>query len=65
MNAVSSAASLMTIAESLTRAGIMAAAPRLTEANNPFVLPGIAIKTSSTDAFPTQQVALRRWSGGH
>ena len=51
--------------KNLTRAGIMAAARSLNEANNPFVLPGIAIKTSSTDAYPMQQVALQRWSGGH
>ena len=51
--------------KNLTRAGIMAAARSLTEANNPFVLPGIVIKTSPTDGFPMQQVALERWSGGH
>jgi branched-chain amino acid transport system substrate-binding protein len=49
----------------LTRASVMAAARSLNEANNPFVLPGIVIKTSATDAFPMQQVALERWSGGH
>jgi branched-chain amino acid transport system substrate-binding protein len=49
----------------LTRAGIMAAARSLNEANNPFVLPGITVKTSPTDAYPMQQVALERWSGGH
>ena len=49
----------------LTRQGIMAAARTLNEANNPFVLPGIVVKTSATDGFPMQQVALERWSGGH
>ena len=49
----------------LTRAGVTAAARSLNEANNPFVLPGIVIKTSAADAFPMQQVALQRWSGGH
>ncbi|HKP18970.1 MAG TPA: ABC transporter substrate-binding protein [Gaiellaceae bacterium] len=48
----------------LTRAGIMAAARSLNEANNPFVLPGIVVKTSTADGFPMQQVALARWSGG-
>ena len=48
-----------------TRQGIMAAARSLNEANNPFVLPGIVVKTSATDAYPMQQVALERWSGGH
>jgi branched-chain amino acid transport system substrate-binding protein len=48
----------------VTRAGVMAAARSLNEANNPFVVPGIAIKTSRTDGFPMQQVALQRWSAG-
>jgi branched-chain amino acid transport system substrate-binding protein len=51
--------------KNLTRQGIMAAARSLSEANNPFVLPGIVVKTSATDGFPMQQVALERWSGGH
>lgn len=51
--------------KNLTRAGVMAAARSLNEADNPFVLPGIVVKTSATDAFPMQQVALQRWSGGH
>jgi branched-chain amino acid transport system substrate-binding protein len=48
-----------------TRAGVMAAARSLNEANNPFVVPGIVVKTSATDAFPIQQVALERWEGTH
>jgi branched-chain amino acid transport system substrate-binding protein len=51
--------------KNLTRQGIMTAARSLNEANNPFVLPGIVVKTSPTDGFPMQQVALERWSGGH
>jgi branched-chain amino acid transport system substrate-binding protein len=51
--------------KNLTRASIMAAARSLNEANNPFVVPGITVKTSSTDAFPMQQVALERWTGTH
>jgi branched-chain amino acid transport system substrate-binding protein len=47
--------------KSPTRAGVMAAARSLNEANNPFVLPGIVVKTSRTDPFPMQQVALQRW----
>jgi branched-chain amino acid transport system substrate-binding protein len=41
-----------------TRAGVLAAARSLNEANNPFVVPGILVKS------PIQQVALQRWSGG-
>jgi hypothetical protein len=48
---------------SLTREGVMAAARSLNETNNPFVLPGIVIRTSPTDGFPIQQVGLQRWSG--
>jgi ABC-type branched-subunit amino acid transport system substrate-binding protein len=51
--------------KNLTRAGIMAAARSLNEANNPFVIPGIVVKTSATDGFPVQQVALERWTGTH
>ena len=51
--------------KNLTRQGVMAAARTLNEANNPFALPGITVKTSATDGFPMQQVALERWSGGH
>jgi branched-chain amino acid transport system substrate-binding protein len=51
--------------KNLTRQGVMAAARTLNEANNPFVLPGIVVKTGATDGFPMQQVALERWSGGH
>jgi branched-chain amino acid transport system substrate-binding protein len=50
--------------KNLTRAGVMAAARSLNEANNPFVLPGIVVRTSAADTFPVQQVALQRWSGG-
>jgi branched-chain amino acid transport system substrate-binding protein len=49
----------------LTRDGIMKAARSLNETNNPFVIPGIAVKTSATDGFPMQQVSLQRWQGGH
>jgi branched-chain amino acid transport system substrate-binding protein len=43
----------------LTRASVLAAARRLNEADNPFVVPGIVIKP------PIRQVALERWVGGH
>lgn len=47
----------------LTREGVMRAATSLNEANNPFVIPGIVIKTSPTDRFPMEQVGLQRWAG--
>jgi hypothetical protein len=32
--------------------------------SNPFLLPGVAVKTSSTDHFPLDQGQLQRWSKG-
>ena len=69
---VAGMASAFTLVDVLRRAGktptrraVMAAARNLNEANNPFVLPGIVMKTSADDADPIQQIALERWSGGH
>ena len=69
---VAGMASAFTLVDALRKAGknvsrtaIIAAARSLNEANNPFVIPGIVVKTSATDAFPIQQVALERWTGTH
>jgi branched-chain amino acid transport system substrate-binding protein len=51
--------------KNLTRPGVMKAATSLNERNDPFLLPGIQVKTSSTDHFPIEQVSLQRWSRGH
>ena len=40
------------------------AARKLNDASNPFLLPGITIKTSATDRFPIEQALLQRWSKG-
>ena len=48
----------------LTRAGLMAQTRKLNDASNPFLLPGIAIKTSATERFPIEQALLQRWSKG-
>jgi branched-chain amino acid transport system substrate-binding protein len=45
-----------------TRASVMRAATHLTEKGNPFVLPGIVIRTTPTSRFPLTQVRLQRWS---
>jgi branched-chain amino acid transport system substrate-binding protein len=50
--------------KSLTRQGVMNAATHLTERGNPFVLPGIVVRTTPTSRFPITQVRLQRWSGG-
>jgi branched-chain amino acid transport system substrate-binding protein len=50
--------------KNLTRPGVMRAATHLNEKNNPFVLPGIVVRTTPTDRFPLDQVRLQRWSNG-
>ena len=46
-----------------TRAKLMARARSITSAGNPFLLPGIAVRTSPTDGFPVEQGRLRRFAG--
>jgi len=45
----------------LTRQGLMRAATHLNEKGNPFVLPGIVIRTTPSSRFPVTQVRLQRW----
>jgi branched-chain amino acid transport system substrate-binding protein len=45
----------------LTRQSVMRAATHLTEKGNPFVLPGIVLRTTPTSRFPLTQVRLQRW----
>jgi branched-chain amino acid transport system substrate-binding protein len=46
----------------LTRDSVMKAAVHLNEKGNPFVLPGIVIRTTPTARFPLTQVRLQRWT---
>ena len=48
----------------LTRASVMKAARSQNQAKHPLVIPGIVVKTSPTDGFPMEQVALQRWVSG-
>jgi branched-chain amino acid transport system substrate-binding protein len=48
-----------------TRAGIMKAATSLNVKNDPFLLPGITVKTSANDHFPLDQAKLQRYHNGH
>src|SRR3954470_21841866 len=48
--------------KNLTRDEIMSAATHLNEKGNPFVLPGIVVRTTPTSRFPLTQVKLQRWS---
>jgi branched-chain amino acid transport system substrate-binding protein len=50
--------------KNLTRAGLMRVAANLNVANNPFLLPGIAVKTGPDDRFPLEQMLLQRWERG-
>jgi branched-chain amino acid transport system substrate-binding protein len=47
-----------------TRAGLMARARSITSAANPFLLPGVSVKTGRGDGFPVQQGQLQRWQNG-
>jgi branched-chain amino acid transport system substrate-binding protein len=47
-----------------TRAAVVAQMRKLSDASNPFLLPGIAIKTTSTERFPIEQALLQRYSKG-
>jgi branched-chain amino acid transport system substrate-binding protein len=46
-----------------TRAGLMRAVASLDDASNPFVLPGITVRTTARDRFPIKQGRLQRWTG--
>ena len=48
----------------LTRAGVMRAATRLNERNNPFVHPGVVIRTTPTSRYPLRQAKLQRYRNG-
>jgi branched-chain amino acid transport system substrate-binding protein len=45
-----------------TRTGLMKAARSINDPKNPFLLPGIAVKTGAGDNFPVQQGQLERWT---
>jgi branched-chain amino acid transport system substrate-binding protein len=47
-----------------TRVGLMARARSITSPANPFLLPGIAVRTGNGDNFPVQQGQLQRWTKG-
>jgi branched-chain amino acid transport system substrate-binding protein len=47
-----------------TRAAVVAQMRKLSDASNPFLLPGIVIRTSATERFPIEQALLQRWSKG-
>jgi branched-chain amino acid transport system substrate-binding protein len=64
-------ASAYTLVDTLRRAGrnptrqkVMNQAIRLRERQNPFLLPGIVLRTTPTSRFPISQIRLQRWNRG-
>ena len=47
-----------------TRKSLMKALRSMNEKNNPFVYPGMVVKTSKKRTFPMQQLVFIKWSGG-
>jgi branched-chain amino acid transport system substrate-binding protein len=50
--------------KNLTRQSLMNAATHLNERDNPFLIPGIVVRTTPTFRFPITQVQLYRYQGG-
>ena len=48
-----------------TRAALMAKVRSMNDPSNPFLLPGVAVKTGPGDGFPIQQGQLQRWTKDH
>jgi ABC-type branched-subunit amino acid transport system substrate-binding protein len=51
--------------KNLTRKGLMTAVTHMNEANNPFLVPGVKVRTTPTSRFPISAVQLQRWHKGH
>jgi branched-chain amino acid transport system substrate-binding protein len=58
-------AALKKAGKSPTRDSIMRAATHLTVKNDPFLLPGVTVRTTSSDHFPLDQARLERYHNGH
>jgi ABC-type branched-subunit amino acid transport system substrate-binding protein len=50
--------------KNLSRASLVAALDTWTASGNPFLLPGITLKTAGKDHYPIEQVLLQRWQKG-
>ena len=48
----------------LSRAALLKVLDQFNASGNPFLLPGIALKTSGKDHYPIEQVLLQRWQKG-
>jgi branched-chain amino acid transport system substrate-binding protein len=47
-----------------TRKSLMHALRHMNEKNNPFIYPGMSVKTSKKDGFPMEQLIFEKWGGG-
>jgi len=52
------------VGKNLTREGLIKVVSNMSFSNNPFLLPGIALKTGPGDHFPMEQMVLQRWNKG-
>ena len=52
------------VGKDLTREGLVKAVAKMNLSANPFLLPGIALKTGANDHFPIEQMLLQRWQKG-
>ena len=48
-----------------TRASLMHALRNMDEKNNPFIYPGMVVKTSKKRTFPMEQLHFMKWAGGN
>ena len=48
-----------------TRPGLLRALASLNIRRNPFMTPGVVVRTSRTDRFPVETARLQRWTRGH
>jgi branched-chain amino acid transport system substrate-binding protein len=48
-----------------TRAGLLRAVTHMNDRKNPFLYPGVAVKTTPQARFPISQAQIIRWRGGH
>ncbi|HET9242912.1 MAG TPA: ABC transporter substrate-binding protein [Gaiella sp.] len=52
------------VGKDLTREGLVKAVAKMNLSSNPFLLPGISLKTGANDHFPIEQMLLQRWQKG-
>jgi len=55
---------LKKLGKNLTRDALVRATAAMNVPKNPFLLPGIAVKTGPGDHFPIEQMLLERWTNG-